>query len=145
MADIWIVDASPLIVLAKIGQARLLEKLANQLLIPEAVVTEVLDGPPEDPARILLESEFGNRAAPGAIPRRLLAWALGRGETEAIALALENERTKVVIDDSAARRCAHALNVPVIGTLGVLVRAKQAGHVESVAATLRAMKSAVYR
>ena len=112
------------------------------MLVPEMVVTEVLDGPPEDPARILLESEFGNRAAPGVIPRRLLAWALGRGETEAIALALENEGARVVIDDAAARRCAHALDVPVIGTLGVLVRAKQAGHVKSVAATLRAMKSA---
>jgi predicted nucleic acid-binding protein len=36
-----------------------------------------------------------------------------------------------VLDDRAARRCAAAHDVQVIGTLGVVLRAKNRGQVES--------------
>jgi predicted nucleic acid-binding protein len=35
-----------------------------------------------------------------------------------------------VLDDRAARRCAAAHNVPVIGTLGVVLRAKRNRQIE---------------
>jgi len=36
-----------------------------------------------------------------------------------------------VLDDRAARRCAAAHDVRVIGTLGIVLRAKKRGHVKS--------------
>jgi predicted nucleic acid-binding protein len=112
VAERWIADASPLITLAKIGQARLLEELADELLIPAAVAEEVLAGQRGDPARVLIESGFGRRVSPRALASRVLSWGLGRGETEVLSLAAERAGAKAVIDDAAARRCADALGLP---------------------------------
>lgn len=145
MDDRWVTDASPLIALAKAGHAQLLGESARQLLIPEAVVSEVLAGPATDPGRRLLESGFGRRVAAAEIPSRLLEWGLGRGETEVLALAMETAGTTAVLDDAAARRCAAALGVPVIGTLGVIVRAKHVGRIESAAAILQSLRRENFR
>ena len=49
MSEHWIIDASPLITLAKIGEHRLLTDGAEDVLIPEAVAEEVLVGSLDDP------------------------------------------------------------------------------------------------
>ena len=51
MAKRWVINASPLIVLANIGQIGLLTTLADEIVIPDAVVREINAGPPNDPAR----------------------------------------------------------------------------------------------
>lgn len=140
MAERWITDASPLIALAKVERAGLLEELAAELVVPTAVVAEVLDGPPPDPARRLLESGFGIRATPHGLSSRVLAWGLGKGETEVLSLGLERDDATVVIDDAAARRCATVLGLPLIGTLGVVVRAKRLGRIDSAAAVFRSLR-----
>ncbi len=145
MAERWITDASPLISLAKIGQSRLLTDLPDELLIPDAVASEVLSGPEGDPARRLLETGFGHRATPSVVPSRLFAWSLGRGETDALALGLETASATVVLDDAAARRCARALSLPIIGTLGVVIRAKRLGWIPSAAETFQALREADFR
>jgi predicted nucleic acid-binding protein len=48
------------------------------------------------------------------------------GEAEAIALAAE-KRWRIVLDDRRARDLAQRMNLKVIGTIGILVRAKRAG------------------
>lgn len=83
MPDRWVVDASPLIPLAQAGQLALLSFLASAVVIPEAVVTEVLAGPGTDPARQDLEGGWGTRVAPAPVPARVLAWGLGAEETAA--------------------------------------------------------------
>jgi predicted nucleic acid-binding protein len=45
----------------------------------------------------------------------------------------------VVLDDEAARRLAIALGLPVIGTLGILVLAKQEGIVATVRPLVEAL------
>lgn len=145
MAERWITDASPLITLAKIGRAELLEELAEQLIVPAAVVAEVMAGPPQDPARQLLEGGFGVRAIPQALSSRVLAWGLGQGETEVLSLALAEDGCAVILDDAAARRCATALGIPLIGTLGVVVRAKRLDRIDSAAAVFRSLRDAGFR
>ena len=61
------------------------------------------------------------------IDRQLPESALGAGEREAIALALEIDARRVLLDDGPARRLAIRLGLPVMGTGGVLVVAKQRG------------------
>lgn len=134
MSERWVTDASPLIVLAKIGESQLLTELAEGLLVPESVAAEIDAGPPDDPARRLLQSGFGRPVTLEEIPPRILAWGLGRGETEVLSFGFTRTGTRVVIDDAAARRCAAALGIPMIGTLGVILRAKRlavSGLVES--------------
>lgn len=145
MPDTWITDASPLIALAKVGRAQLLEDLSDELLVPEAVASEVLEGPAADPGRLLLEAGFGRRIAPRELSSRVLAWGLGRGESEVLALGLEIPDATVVVDDAAARRCAAALNLPMIGTLGIVLRAKRLGWIESASALLQSLRDVGFR
>ena len=61
MSDIWVVNASPVIALAKVGQLHLLHDLCKELLVPEAVVAEILAGPPSDPARRAVGGKRGGK------------------------------------------------------------------------------------
>jgi predicted nucleic acid-binding protein len=49
----WVVNASPLIVLARINQLLLLQHVAGELVVPAGVAKEIAQGPEDDPARLL--------------------------------------------------------------------------------------------
>ena len=52
-------------------------------------------------------------------------WDLGKGESAIIGWVLANPGFEAVLDDRAARRCAKVLGIPICGTLGVLLVARQ--------------------
>lgn len=52
----WVVDTSPIILLAKTGYLNLLATSAEKILMPEAVAEEALEASPDDPARKGLEA-----------------------------------------------------------------------------------------
>ena len=56
VAEKWIINASPVIALAKVGQVELLTRLPEQAFIPQAVVEELSAAPEGDPARLALDS-----------------------------------------------------------------------------------------
>lgn len=58
---------------------------------------------------------------------KLLKEELDAGESEAIVLARESGAKLILLDDRAARRKARTLGLPMIGTLGVLLMAKDRG------------------
>ena len=130
MADAWVVNASPLIAFAHAGKLELLEKLPAELVVPEAVVEEILAGP-DDPARRALASGWGARRA-AVVPEKVAEWGLGKGESSVVTLALDLAAT-AVLDDRNGRRCAKALGVRVIGTFGVILRAKRQGLIAMAA------------
>jgi predicted nucleic acid-binding protein len=129
--DGWIVNASPLILLGKANKLALLGKIGEQIIVPEAVVYEVSakeDGESmlsflKDDARFTIQKNI-------EVPNYLLAWDLGAGETQAIALALKLNPERVVLDDMEARKCAKSFELNVIGTLGLVARAKHLGLIE---------------
>jgi predicted nucleic acid-binding protein len=137
-----VANASPIIVLAKAGYLDLLQKLPVELFVPEQVADEILAGPTSDPARQLFEKGWGKRITPATVPTELLEWGLGTGETSVLALAFERKPATAVLDDAAARACSKALGVPLIGTLGVILRAKKHKLVSQAADVLRAVRSA---
>ena len=143
--ETWIVNASPVITLAKAGYLHLFDTLAAAVLIPEAVAQEILNGPPSDPARKALESGWGRRLSPSNIPEMILEWGLGAGESAVLSLALEQRKCTAVLDDDAARRCALALGIPLVGTLGAVLRAKRKGVIPSAIPVLRALRAAGMR
>lgn len=67
--------------------------------------------------------------------------ALGSGEREAISLAIEVGARTVIIDDEAARDVARELGLPVIGTAGILVVAKERKLIHDVKTHLDALKA----
>lgn len=66
--------------------------------------------------------------------------AVGPGESEAIALAVEIER-QLITDDKQARAAAKRLGVSVIGTVGLLIRAKNAGLVKEIKPILDSLET----
>lgn len=124
------VDASPLIVLGKLGQLDLLRSLRAEVVVPEAVVREVCAGPADDPARGVLEAEGLGRRQPAAdIDAVVATWDLGPGESAVLTCVRRGTGDEAILDDRAARNCARALGLPVRGTLGVLLLAKRKGLV----------------
>lgn len=139
----WVVDASPIILLAKTGHLDLLPAAADNLLIPKAVAEEVRQAPSDDPARAWLDADGEQFVEPtGPVAETVAAWDLGRGESRALSVAVRRDGWTALVDDGAARRCGKGLDVPIIGTLGLLVVAKREGTLEAVRPTTRALRQA---
>jgi len=54
MPEKWVVNASPLILLACIGCDYLLRTLPAKVVVPRSVADEINAGPSDDPARLVL-------------------------------------------------------------------------------------------
>jgi predicted nucleic acid-binding protein len=131
MSRVWVVNASPLILLGKIDRITLLGELADELIVPEAVGREVAASPAGE--RVVSEVTSLPRArfeVEIATSPELTAWNLGRGESQVIALAGAFPGSRAVLDDLDARRCAQTFGLPVIGSIGVVLRAKRRGVIE---------------
>ena len=127
-------DTSPLIALEYLDDMEVLPRiLPGRVFVPPAVLVE-LSG------RVLPPWIEGRKLAQPMGPRILQA-SLGAGESEAISLALEQNADYLVIDDKAARRLAVALRLNVIGTLGLLVKAKHAGLFAMIRPKLDALRT----
>lgn len=137
MAEVWVTNASPVIILSKIDRLDLLEKLPSRLLLPSAVADEILAGP-EDAAHRAMSGGWGPRSST-LVPVAIAEWGLGRGESAVIALELNGT---AVVDDRSARRCARSFGVPVIGTLGVVARARQKGFIPAAKPLIQAILGA---
>jgi predicted nucleic acid-binding protein len=74
------------------------------------------------------------------VPAELLA-LLDRGEAEVIALTEELEAQEVLLDERAARAIAITRGLPVIGTAGLLVGAKDRGFIPAVRPFLTRMQA----
>jgi predicted nucleic acid-binding protein len=141
VSDVWVANASPVIVLAKAGYLKLLTDLSKELLLPEAVAAEILGGPATDPARLALEAGWGLRIAHTAAPDELLDLRLGVGETAVLTVARERAPCTAILDDAAARASASVFGVSLIGTLGVVLRAKKKGIVPQAVEVLKALRA----
>lgn len=137
----WILNASPLIVLARIKLADLFIQLADEVIIPRAVVDEIHDGPEGDLARQFLDSGILPIIDSPSPPPALLAWDLGAGETAVLSYAMTNVGWIAILDDIAARKCARSFSIPIKGTLGVVLMARQRGLIPSAANTLRELRN----
>jgi len=127
----WVINASPLILLGKVDQIHLLGALAGQIAVPRSVIREVSAKPDgERSVQTLTALEFAIVVDDEIPPANILSWDLGAGETQVISHAATHSADRVVIDDLQARRCAKAMGLAIIGTLGIVGRAKVAGLID---------------
>ena len=143
MSRKWVVDASPVILLAKIGRPDLLSACAEEVLIPAVVAEEIRQGEEGDPARKWIETDGAPFVtSTGSVASQVAAWDLGRGESRVLSYGYRHDEWTAVVDDGAARRCAEGLDISVIGTLGVLVVGKKIGRLENVRPLVGALREA---
>jgi predicted nucleic acid-binding protein len=145
MGENWILNASPTIVMAKVGQLNLLKSLPEKVILPKAVANEIKAGPENDVARSAVEDGFFHIIETPRPSPELVAWDLGAGETSVISYAIENPGWIAIIDDGAARRCAASFGVRVKGSLAVVILAKKRGLIPSAKQILQAMLEAGIR
>jgi len=141
VSERWILNASPLIVLARIDRTDLLLALADELVVPRAVAAEIKAGLASDPARRAIEAgEFVIVDTP-LPPAEVLAWDLGLGETAVLSLALAEDGWTVILDDAMARKCARSFSRRAKGTLGIILLAQQRGLIPSAAEVIRSLRA----
>lgn len=128
MTDDLILDTSPLIFLSRVDLLHLLPKLAGRLRIPASVIREVRAGEATDPEAMVVAAWAEDfLVADVEVLASVAAWELGVGETQVIAIACASGAREVALDNLAGRRCAPAHGLRVVGTLGLLLRAKKSG------------------
>jgi predicted nucleic acid-binding protein len=139
-------NTSPLQYLFQAELLDLLPTLYGTIVVPSGVVDELAEGRAQgvalpDPtalpwARVRLTADT-------ALLR--IAADLDRGEREVLAVAKHAADPLAILDDGLARRYARLLGIPFTGTLGVLLRAKSAGHLPRVLPVLDRLESLRFR
>ena len=127
-------DAGPLISLATIEQFDLLFDLFGKVYIPRAVYTEVVvQGEGRPGARETTEATWIQVTdVQNNLAVSLLRSDLDLGESEAIVLTKELNADYILVDDPVARQKARRLGLQKVGTLGILIMAKDAGFIQDV-------------
>jgi hypothetical protein len=145
LADV-IVNTSPLQYLHQVGQLDLFPKLFGRIIVPEAVIAEIAAGRRLGVSLPIPEAlGWIDRRSPASPVGGLLSWDIGSGESAVLSLALEHPGSWVVLDDKLARQAAVHLNLPLLGTAGILLRAKRAGHLPEVRPVLNQLAALGFR
>lgn len=140
-------NTGPLIALERIEQLALLKAVFGQVMIPSAVEREFLAGQP-------VGSTFLEAQASGWLqvtdleeaPDPLLSRLLDAGEAAVIQLARVSRIKEVLIDERKGRKVARQVyGLRTLGTVRVLLEAKQSGLIDSVGQPLALMREQGYR
>ncbi len=126
-----VADTTPLNYLILIGQSHVLGSLFRRVLVPESVLAELVD--PKAPVAVTLWI------------RSLPAWLevvrvtqmdntilLGKGEVEAISLALEKQVEIVLMDERKGRTAAQSRGLLAVGTLNLIDLADEKGLLNGI-------------
>lgn len=135
MSNTVIADSTCLIGLERIQRLDLLPKVFEKIMIPPAVQIEV--GIEE--TWIFIQKP-ANRHVVNSLKTQL-----DPGESEAIALALEIPKSLIILDDLSARHIAKQIDITVIGTVGLILKAKQKGIITNVKEILNELVKADFR
>ncbi|MGB8217058.1 MAG: DUF3368 domain-containing protein [Candidatus Methanoperedens sp.] len=127
-------DASPLLLLAKIGKLDLLKELYQEIVIPLQVRNEVVENNDKASSLILsgIENGWIKQKDEEISPEiKSLGEKLGlhKGETAALSVAKRLDIKEILADDKLARIAARILGLKAIGCLGVMMKAYENGIV----------------
>ena len=142
----FICNASPLQYLHQLGLLHLLSELMKKIIVPAAVAREIEAGLASGVDLPDLNAlEWIEIRQPQAAKISNLVTDLGAGETEVLILAFESEDAVVILDDALARQAAERLNLKFIGTLGILLNAKNKGLIDKIEPILDDLDSLRFR
>ncbi len=129
-------DTSCFIILNNIGELELLYKVYGQIITTSDIAKEYGDVLPE--WVVIIDAIDRYR-------QQLLEMQIDKGESSAIALALETPGCTVILDDYKARKIAEKLGITITGTIGVIIRAKLNGIIPSIKPLLEKIKQTNFR
>jgi predicted nucleic acid-binding protein len=119
-------DTSPVRALGHLGHISWLQLIFDSVIIPPAVAQELAQPPASLSPVDIHDFAFLRVQTPSNSDAVLaLLSVLDLGEAEAITLAEEVHAEAVLIDERAGRQVARQRGIAVLGTLGILLRAKE--------------------
>ena len=135
-------DTTPISELAKVNHLNLLPKLFGKVIVPQGVYDELNTG--QHPAALVISKlswldivVVENKLA---VEKLQKSGKLDLGESEAIVLAEEIDAEQLLIDEKAARQVAKSRNLPLIGTMDILLLGKRHGYIANVKDVLERMQ-----
>lgn len=136
-----VADTSALLALAVCDSLSLLDAIFQEIRVPPAVFREcTVSGKPEAER---LQHYLHNKVAEVDLTAYVIAAAgLGCGELEAMALYKRLHADRLLLDDNRARKIARFNAIEVIGSIGVLLLAKDCGLIPAVRPRLDAVHAA---
>lgn len=136
--SVVISDTSPITNLIQIRQLHLLNIVFGEIIIPQKVYDELIQIENQQPVIdaqnwIIIQSVQDTNAV------KSLQNRLDEGEAEAIILAREYQADYLIIDERKGRAIAEEFGLKIVGLLGVLIRAKQDGHIKELKPVLNVL------
>jgi predicted nucleic acid-binding protein len=124
-------DTSCFIILTNIGELDLLHKVYGQIITTPDIADEYGEELPEWVEIVAVTDKFR---------QQILEMQIDKGESSAIALALETPNSTIILDDNKARKIAEKLGITFTGTIGVIIKAKLTGIIPSVKPILKKIR-----
>ncbi len=129
-------DTSCFIILTNIGELDLLHKVYGRIATTIDIANEYGEKLPEWVEIKDVKDKYR---------QQLLEMQIDKGESSAIALALETPDCTLILDDYKARRIAEQLHLIYTGTVGVLIKAKRMGFIPSIRPLLEKIRQTDFR
>ena len=129
-------DTSCFIILTNIGELDLLRKVYGQIVTTPEIAAEFGEPLPDWVEIATVKDKYR---------QQLLEMQIDKGESSAIALALETPNSTIILDDYKARKIAEQLGLVYTGTIGVIIKAKLKGIIPSVKPILEKIKQTDFR
>lgn len=131
-----IADTSCFILLKNINELDLLHETYGQIVTTPEIVAEY---------SMVLPDWVQVVAVLNSDKQQLLELQIDKGESSAIALAIETPNSNIILDDYKARKIAMQLGLDVTGTVGVIIKAKLKGIIPSIKPILEKIRQTNFR
>jgi predicted nucleic acid-binding protein len=136
MRRVIIADTSCFIILSKINELELLHQVYGEILTTVDIVSEFGENLPYWVEIVEVKDKMR---------QQLLEMQLDKGESSAMALALEMPDSTLIVDDYKARKVADHLRICYTGTIGVIIKAKLIGKIDSIKPLIKKIKETNFR
>lgn len=143
MGEPAVVNASPLIFLARGNLFHLLRLTGDRVVVPTAVAEEIRRRGLTDSTVVAVESsDWVDVVEAGSVPPVIQAWDLGPGESAVLAWATAHPGAEAILDEPGRAPVRSHPRVSVRGTLGLLLLARRRGVVPAARPLLETLRGA---
>lgn len=129
-------DTSCFIILSKIDELDLLQKLYGVIFTTSVIAEEFGE---ELPDWVKIQDSTDKFRI------QILEIQIDKGESSAIALALEIPESTLILDDIKARKIAQGLGLNFTGTIGIIIKAKLQSIIPSIKPFIEKIKQTNFR
>lgn len=126
-----IADTSALVAVATCDGLHWLDALFDELQVPRAVFNEAVTE--DKPQAATLKQYLADKVTDADVTELIIAApGMGKGELEAMALYRKTQADRLLIDDLRARKVAQYNGIHIIGSVGILLMAKNQGLIPAI-------------